>query len=178
MEKLANHIALQNITEGGMEKKAMNVLQLLRMGRNFALRGKLDRFNTLMDRRAYAAASSVLRDKRYADWLKANDAHNRLKGYLLDSDVNPALGKMRKTYDRLLKNPVDIADNPNPAMLGRVDDAAKHNLADLLSEPDYIKLPQLNRVPTYNPRQLESFGRVLKQLDPELHKKVLTTGSF
>ena len=171
-------MALQRIVEGGMEKKALNVAQLLRLGRNFTLRGKLDRFNELMDRRAYAAASSILRDKRYADWIAASDKYKQMKGYLLDSDVNPALGKMRKTYDRLLKNPVDIADNPNPVMRGRVDDAAKHNLEDLLGEPEHIQASLLNKTPTYNHRQLESFGRVLKQLDPELHKKVLTTGSF
>ena len=54
MEKLANHIALQNIAEGGMEKQALNLGQLMRMAKTFASRGKLNRFDDLLYKRQRA----------------------------------------------------------------------------------------------------------------------------
>ena len=175
MEKLANHIALQSIAEGGMEKRALNVGQLLRMGRNFALRGKLDRFKALVDRRSNAAYASSL--DRHNAWRKAVDEHRQLKDHLLPWDVNPADRKLSTTMDRTPLNPVWITSDPKQTR-EVVDAGVRNNLADLLGRPDYVRHAVLSSPPEYDYNQLMTFSRALKQLDPELHQKVLTTGSF
>lgn len=178
MEKLANHIALQSIAEGGMEKQAMNVLQLLRMGRNFALRGKMDRFNTLMDRRAYAAADRILKNNRINAARDAGDKYNQVVDYLSREEASPVLRKRRFAENRIVNDPVFIPRNMNPE-----DRVAFER--DLTKYLDYLRdvSPStrnlaLSGTPSYNHAQLASFNRALKQLDPWLHEKVLTTGSF
>ena len=164
-----------------MEKRALNVAQLLRMGRNFAMRGKLDRFNKLMDRRAQAAASSVL--SRRKAWREADDVYKQSKDYLLDGDVNPALHKLQSAWERMVGNPVKIPNKPNPHALATIDEEAELFLADRLDDIKYspgghMDIALRKYVPLYNSDQLATFSRALRRLDPELHKKVLTTGSF
>lgn len=175
MEKLANHIALQNIAEGGMEKQALSVAQLLQMGRNFALRGKLDRFKALVNKRSDAAYAVGL--DRHKAWLKASNEYNRLADHLLPGDVNPAFGKSRTTLDRVPGNPIWITSNPKKTR-EVVDESVRNDLADLLGRPADIRHAVLSSPVEYDYNQLTTFGRALKRLDPELHKKVLTTGSF
>ena len=176
MEKLANHIALQSITEGGMEKRAFNVAQLLHMGRNFALRGKLDRFKALVDRRAQAAHSSFInRSRAYSN---AANKHDQAQKYILDSDVNPFLGKRHSTFKRLPVDPIRIPRNPNSIDRDAATANASNALGVLLDHHTDVRDIALDHPPFYNSDQLETFSRALRRLDPMLHRKVLTTGSF
>jgi hypothetical protein len=176
MEKLANHIALQSIAEGGMEKQALNAAQLLRIGHNFALRGKMDRFNTLMDRRAQAA--SKVFNSRMKAWRDAVDKHDHIEDYLLAGDANHALPKMQAAWNRVPSDPIPIIRNPNPFTRAAVDADVTNDLADLMREGKDVSDRVLGYIPKYNSDQLATFSRALKRLDPALHKQVLTTGSF
>ena len=180
MEKLANHIALQSIAEGGMEKKALNAAQLLRMGRNFTLRGKLDRFKALVDRRAQAA--SKVRDKREAAWSNAFNKHRQAGAYLRTFDANPASPELQLTSRRTLHDPIRIPRNPNPNSrhfdFETVDKDIVDDLDELLSYDKSTRDIILNGRPTYDSDQLATFSRALKQLDPKLREKALLTGSF
>lgn len=176
MEKLANHIALQSIAEGGMEKQALNVAQLLRMGRNFALRGKAGRFNELMDRRAQAAASSVLNRQKVLE--DAASKYGQVKDYLLDEDRISDFDKLLSASVRIPRDPIKIIRNPNPHARAAVDIDAKNDLSDIMDYPLQLRNSVLSTIPTYNSDQLATFSRALKRLDPALHKQVLTTGSF
>ena len=156
-----------------MEKKALNVAQLLRMGRNFTLRGKLDRFNKLMDMRAQAAASR--RYDRSMAYIDADNYYNQAQKYLLDSDVNPFLGKRHTAWKRIVSDPISI---PDP--FGRITAVSDTSdaLGGLMATPIKSRNHSLNKNPLYDSNQLATFNMALKRLDPELHKKVLTTGSF
>lgn len=177
MEKLANHIALQSITEGGMEKQALNVAQLLRMGRNFAMRGKLDRFNKLMNMRAQAA--EAVNHSRFADWVAADVKSRQAMNYLLDGDVNPALDKLYSAEKRKVHNIGRIPQNLGPHNRAAAVKGAREELNTLMNVlPVETRNLALKTTPSYNSDQLEVFSKALRQLDPELHEKVLTTGSF
>ena len=171
-------MALQSIAEGGMEKKALNLGQLLRMGRNFTLRGKIDRFNKLLNRRAQAA--SKVRDKRQAAWSNADNKYRQSRAYLRPFDANPALPELQLTSRRTLHDPIWIPHNPNPRHFDfePVDKDIVDDLDELLSYRKSLRDSVLNSNPTYDSDQLVTFSRALKQLDPKLHEKVLTTGSF
>lgn len=179
MEKLANHLALQSIAEGGMEKRALNAAQLLRMGRNFALRGKMDRFNKLMDRRAQAAVSSKVLNSRTQAYSDALDEYKSTKDYLLDGDASPALNKLHSAEKRLPNNPILIAPGTvSPQERAVFDADVKNDLSRILNYSLDKRNNLLGQSPAYDSVQLATFNRALRQLDPELHRKVLTTGSF
>ena len=94
MEKLANHIALQSIAEGGMEKSAgLPPARLIQLATTFARRGKLDRFNKLLSKRNSAM------DKVYRKRVAAEEALKpaaELEQTILGGNVGPAL----KAYQR------------------------------------------------------------------------------
>jgi hypothetical protein len=179
MEKLANHIALQSIAEGGMEKQALNAAQLLRMGRNFALRGKMDRFNKLMDMRALAADSSMVRKNRINAAKDANAKYEQIKDYLLPGDANPALAKRRFAKNRIVNDPIFIGRDMDPEDILATEQRIKSYLGELQDVSPSTRNMTLGGVtPTYNSEQLGIFNRALKQLSPELYAKVMRTGSF
>ena len=94
MEKLANHIALQSIAEGGMDKFAgLPPARLIQMATTFARRGKLDRFNNLLKSRN--SAMSNVGWKRVAAEEALKPAAE-LEQTILGGNVGPAL----KAYQR------------------------------------------------------------------------------
>jgi hypothetical protein len=172
MEKLANRIALQSIVEGGMEKQALDTARLLQMGRNFALRGNLDRFNELLRIRSKIAGSKGILKKRKAAYEKAKYEHDLLEGYILPSEVNPASKKLRTAKLRIPENSVDIYP---------WEWFDRYKMNDAIREamkPSSSRLVTIQRPPMYDPHQLSAFGKALRHAYPGYHEKALTTGSF
>jgi hypothetical protein len=94
MEKLANHIALQSIVEGGMDKSAgLPPARLIQMATTFARRGKLDRFNKPLESRHSAMAN--VGHKRLVAREKLKPAAE-LEQTILGGNAGPAL----KAYQR------------------------------------------------------------------------------
>ncbi len=106
MEKLANHIALQNIAEGGIEKQALNLGALMRMAKTFASRGKLNHFDNLLAKRQRAL------DKVYnTRWQKANAADIAAnKAYKATNSFGPAHREATRLKNRVPGGNSDLAD--------------------------------------------------------------------
>jgi hypothetical protein len=104
MEKLANHIALQSIAEGGMEKQALNWGQLMRMAKTFASRGKVGRSNKLLAKRQEALERvTPVRDKLTKDLLPSLHKEKERLGYYPES-------LLKEVLRRANRRPIDGAD--------------------------------------------------------------------
>ena len=101
MEKLANHIALQSVLAGGMEKQALNTARLMQMARTFASRGKVGRFNKLLAKRQEALERvSPVRDKLTKDLLPTLQKENERLGYRPEPLLKEVLRRnARRTAD-------------------------------------------------------------------------------
>jgi hypothetical protein len=126
MEKLANHIALQSIAEGGMEKQALNLASLLRMSRNAAKKGKLRRFSELLNKRNLAI-DNVAHVRRNAERQQRplSIAELSLFGH------GPETEKSLKLFNRTVQadgDPVAINRVINFRNGGPVDDSAKSQI--------------------------------------------------
>ena len=136
MEKLANHIALQSITEGGMEKKALNFGQLMRMAKTFANRDKLNHFNKLLAKR-HRAMEQVYGSRLQKLDDAATAAHNEYKA---TRSMAPAAREALR-LERRLPHAVDELDWRLPNVYNNIKNpGAVRNMLSNFPQPARIPL--------------------------------------
>jgi hypothetical protein len=170
MEKLANHIALQSIAEGGIDKSAgLPPARLIQMATTFARRGKLDRFNKLLAKRNSAM------DKVYRKRVAAEEALKpaaELEQTILGGNVGPAL----KAYQRAVARvPHDVG------VRGSVHNSPILKSIGLGSMKDpwtgFTRLSDPRPIPYNNASEVASLIKSVRSYAPDELAKITQAGN-
>ena len=160
-------MALQRIVEGGMDKSAgLSPARLIQMATTFARRGKLDRFNKLLDSRSSAIAN--VGHKRRVAMEKLKPAAE-LEQTILGGNVGPAL----KDYQRA------VARVPhNVGTRGVINNDMMHGGIGSTKNPQtgFTRISDPRPVPYNDASEVAKLIKIMRSSEPDELSKIVRAG--
>ena len=149
LEMLQQRYGAELEKQAGMEKQALNPMQLMQMGRSFAGRGKLERFNQLLNKRN--AAIKKVSDSRFDKAHSLRDLASQEVAWLGSSK-----GPISRQYSRASRRLIPSTnESDNMRRLWNYGSGSPKEYVEALSTP--------NTTSIIEPKDLANLSSFLRQ---------------